>query len=82
MYVLQQQHGQTTSSSTVHMQMEVELKRLSTFRGWPGNVPVDVARIAKGGFFATGNGQEVQCHWCKHRISDWRYGDQVWNVYR
>lgn len=57
--------------------MENELNRLATFTNWPGNAPVDSARIAKGGFYATGNGTEVECFWCHKKISDWRYGDQV-----
>lgn len=61
--------------------MELEINRLSTFSHWPGNFPIDVARIARAGFFATGNGQEAQCHWCRHRIASWRYGDQVISLF-
>lgn len=57
--------------------MNVEANRLATFTSWPANFPVDVGRIARGGFYATGQGCEVQCHWCNQRISDWHYGDQV-----
>lgn len=57
--------------------MNVEEIRLTTFSDWPEEVPVEAGRIAKGGFFATGNGLEVQCHWCGSKISEWDYGDQV-----
>lgn len=61
--------------------MNIELNRLESFTNWPGNAPVEATRIAKGGFYATGDGNEVQCHWCKKKISDWRYGDQVNSFY-
>lgn len=57
--------------------MEVEQNRLNTFSNWPEDAPIQPDRIARGGFYATGNSLEVQCHWCKNIISDWHYGDQV-----
>lgn len=57
--------------------MNAEEIRLQTFLIWPEDAPVEGSRIAKGGFFATGNGLEVQCHWCGTKISEWEYGDQV-----
>ena len=54
-----------------------EQMRLQSFSSWPSNVPVDPERIAKGGFYATGKSLEVECHWCKNRISQWNYGEQV-----
>lgn len=57
--------------------MNVEANRLATFAAWPSHCPIEVSRIARGGFFATGRAQEAECHWCRQRISDWRYGDQV-----
>lgn len=57
--------------------MNVEETRLRTFSNWPEDAPVESSRIAKGGFFATGNGLEVQCHWCGLKISEWEHGDQV-----
>lgn len=60
--------------------MEIEENRLCTFVNWPSDAPIDAARIAKGGFYSTGNEMEVQCHWCKGKIADWHYGDQVNNA--
>lgn len=57
--------------------MNVEEIRLQTFSNWPDDAPVEPSRIAKGGFFATGNGMEVQCNWCGTKITEWQYGDQV-----
>lgn len=57
--------------------MNVEEIRLQTFSNWPEDAPVEARRVARSGFFATGNGLEVQCHWCGLKISEWDYGDQV-----
>lgn len=57
--------------------MNVETNRLSTFANWPASAPVDPIRIAKAGFFYTGEGTEVQCFSCGGKISQWNYGDQV-----
>lgn len=57
--------------------MNEEQVRLDTFSGWPVDAPIEASRIAKGGFFATGNGLEVQCNWCGSKIDEWSYGDQV-----
>lgn len=57
--------------------MNIETNRLSTFTNWPASAPVDPIRIAKAGFFYTGEGTEVQCFSCGRKISQWNYGDQV-----
>ncbi|XP_039307614.1 baculoviral IAP repeat-containing protein 7-A isoform X2 [Solenopsis invicta] len=57
--------------------MNVEESRLKTFREWPTNAAVDPARLAKAGFYYTGNNSEVQCFMCNVKIADWNYGDQA-----
>ncbi|XP_061714420.1 baculoviral IAP repeat-containing protein 7-B [Cydia pomonella] len=57
--------------------MNLEINRLNTFSNWPMGAPVDPIRIAKGGFFYTGQGTEVECFSCGGKISQWNYGDQV-----
>lgn len=57
--------------------MDVEENRLTTFVCWPSNAPIEPKKVARGGFYATGNKMEAQCHWCGNKISDWHYGDQV-----
>ncbi|XP_041980003.1 baculoviral IAP repeat-containing protein 2 isoform X2 [Aricia agestis] len=57
--------------------MNLETNRLNTFINWPGSAPVDPIRIAKAGFFYTGQGTEVECFSCGGKISDWHYGDQA-----
>ncbi|KAJ0183293.1 hypothetical protein K1T71_001269 [Dendrolimus kikuchii] len=57
--------------------MNFERNRLNTFNNWPSSAPVDPIRIAKAGFYYTGEGTEVQCFSCGGKISDWNYDDQV-----
>lgn len=57
--------------------MNYETNRLNTFNNWPSSAPVDPIRIAKAGFFYTGDGTEVQCFSCGGKIAQWNYGDQV-----
>ncbi|XP_038213958.1 baculoviral IAP repeat-containing protein 7-B [Zerene cesonia] len=57
--------------------MNIESNRLNTFTNWPASAPVDPIRIARAGFFYTGNGCEVECFSCRGKISEWNYGDQV-----
>ncbi|XP_014488474.1 PREDICTED: baculoviral IAP repeat-containing protein 7-like isoform X2 [Dinoponera quadriceps] len=57
--------------------MNIEENRLKTFEEWPANAAVDAARIAKAGFYYTGQGLEVQCFLCGTTITDWNYGDQA-----
>lgn len=58
-------------------EMNSEINRLNTFSQWPTSAPVDPPNLARGGFFYTGEGTEVQCFSCNAKISNWNYGDQV-----
>ncbi|XP_073955154.1 death-associated inhibitor of apoptosis 2-like [Choristoneura fumiferana] len=57
--------------------MNSETNRLATFSNWPPEAPVNPIRIAKAGFFYTGQGTEVECFSCGGKISQWNYGDQA-----
>lgn len=57
--------------------MRSEAERLSTFQSWPHNDKVEAGKIAKAGFFHTGNDSEVKCLWCGTVLNQWEYGDQV-----
>ncbi|XP_050447704.1 E3 ubiquitin-protein ligase XIAP-like isoform X1 [Cataglyphis hispanica] len=57
--------------------MNVEEKRLATFREWPSNAAIGASCLAKAGFYYTGRCLEVQCFLCGTMISDWNYGDQA-----
>lgn len=59
------------------LKMNSETNRLATFCNWPPEAPVNPIRIAKAGFFYTGQGTEVECFSCGGKISQWNYGDQA-----
>ncbi|XP_065347242.1 baculoviral IAP repeat-containing protein 7-B-like isoform X2 [Cloeon dipterum] len=58
-------------------EMNYEKRRLETFQSWPPNAAVDCGKIAKAGFYYTGNELEVQCFSCNRTLSNWEYNDQV-----
>ncbi|XP_066999485.2 death-associated inhibitor of apoptosis 2 [Anabrus simplex] len=62
--------------------MNYEENRLQTFHSWPANAVVEPQRIAKAGFFYTGENLIVECFCCGGRISEWDYGDQVMAKHR
>jgi len=64
-------------SETTTALMRSEAQRLSTFGGWQHNDKVEARKIAKAGFFHTGNDSEVKCPWCFVVLNHWEYGDQV-----
>lgn len=57
--------------------MNLEATRLQTFNNWPTDAAVSASRIAKAGFYFTGENLTVECFSCHVQISDWNYGDQV-----
>ncbi|XP_045535987.1 putative inhibitor of apoptosis [Papilio machaon] len=57
--------------------MNLEINRLNTFTNWPACALINPVRIAKAGFFYTGQGTEVQCFSCSGKLSQWNCGDQV-----
>lgn len=57
--------------------MNVEENRLQTFGEWPANAPIDATRLARAGFYYSGQALKVKCFLCGIEISDWNYGDQA-----
>jgi len=63
--------------------MRYEARRLSTFRDWPADAPVEARKMAKAGFYrAAGSTAGVQCPWCEVVLASWDYGDQVMAKHR
>ncbi|XP_076799916.1 inhibitor of apoptosis protein-like isoform X1 [Clavelina lepadiformis] len=56
-------------------QPERETYRLSTFKDFPSNVPVDVRRLASRGFYFTGYKDRVKCFSCGQCLQDWTVDD-------
>ncbi|XP_013138184.1 PREDICTED: E3 ubiquitin-protein ligase XIAP [Papilio polytes] len=64
------------------MTMNLEINRLNTFTNWPACALINPVRIAKAGFFYTGQGTEVQCFSCNGKLAQWNCGDQVMGRHR
>ena len=73
----QQQQQQDSPPIVGGYEMRFEKDRLDTFANWPTNAKVEARKIAKAGFFHTGQETQVQCLWCGSVLSEWDYGDQV-----
>ena len=64
-------------SDEVLDRLKYESSRLLTFDKWPASAKVEPRKIAKAGFFYTGQYAEAKCLWCNCVITTWDYGDQV-----
>jgi len=62
--------------------LKYESMRLLTFDKWPASAKVEPRKIAKAGFFYTGQYAEAKCLWCDCVITTWEYGDQVMTRHR
>merc|ERR1719411_1117905 len=75
-----------TTSETVKDEslnrLKYESSRLLTFEKWPASAKVEPRKIAKAGFFYTGQYAEAKCLWCDCVITTWEYGDQVMTRHR
>lgn len=49
--------------------------RLSSFQAFPHSEQVPAERLARAGFYFTGESDRVRCFSCQHTIEDWRQGD-------
>lgn len=51
--------------------MESEWFRFITFQRYSASAGVSAVKLAKHGFYYTGNGTETKCHFCSHTYSEW-----------
>merc|ERR1712223_783519 len=81
-----QNNTNLTASETVKNEtlnrLKYESSRLLTFDKWPASAKVEPRKIAKAGFFYTGQYAEAKCLWCDYVITTWEYGDQVMTRHR
>jgi len=80
-----QNHNLTTSATVKDEslnRLKYESSRLLTFDKWPASAKVEPRKIAKAGFFYTGQYAEAKCLWCDCVITTWEYGDQVMTRHR
>ncbi|GAV05583.1 hypothetical protein RvY_15687 [Ramazzottius varieornatus] len=62
--------------------MEHEEERLVTYLRWPALSMVSTDRLARAGFFFTGQGDTVQCFSCGGQLDKWQLGDDVMKKHR
>ncbi|XP_019639430.1 PREDICTED: baculoviral IAP repeat-containing protein 7-like [Branchiostoma belcheri] len=55
--------------------LNTEIHRIHTFFGWPDNVPVTPAHLARLGFFYLGVRDKVECAFCGGVLHQWEKGD-------
>ncbi|XP_013421896.1 baculoviral IAP repeat-containing protein 3-like [Lingula anatina] len=59
-----------------------EAVRLASFRAWPQWAPVAATRLARSGFYYSGNGDEVVCFSCGGHHRQWSHGDNPMDQHR
>lgn len=67
----------STDTTISHNNLDYEKNRLRTFnKSWPKSF-VNTQILAKFGFYFTGTGDRVKCHFCQIEVCDWDINDNV-----
>lgn len=56
--------------------LRAEIVRMSTFHDWPETNPIAKIDFVKAGLFYTGEGDRVQCAFCRNYLKNWTPGDE------
>ncbi|NXP11045.1 BIR7B protein, partial [Thinocorus orbignyianus] len=59
-------------------EMETEEMRLSTFQNWPQYANMHPERLARAGFFYTGQDDVVRCFYCDGQVRNWSFREDPW----
>ncbi|XP_063697339.1 death-associated inhibitor of apoptosis 2-like [Culicoides brevitarsis] len=62
--------------------MNIEENRLALLENWSDVSGISAQEIAAAGFYATRNGNEVQCYWCMEKVNSWQEGDNALEKHR
>ncbi|XP_013401491.1 baculoviral IAP repeat-containing protein 7-B [Lingula anatina] len=63
-------------------EMQYEALRVSSFKNWPVTAPVGATRLARAGFYYSGEGDRVICFSCNGRLQSWKPGDNPESEHR
>lgn len=66
----------TLPNSVPLAQLRSEEERLKTFTSWPVSF-ISTRELAKDGFYSLGDGDKVQCVFCRGCIGDWEVNDVI-----
>ncbi|CAC5403112.1 unnamed protein product [Mytilus coruscus] len=68
-------------SSFLKESMQFEWCRLSSFASYP-NTNISVIKLAKAGYYYTGNGDEVICYFCGSKHQHWKSTDDPKEIHK
>ena len=57
-------------------------KRLSSFKTWPAENPINPLDLAQAGFYFTGQGDKVKCFQCHGSVMMWGQGDNPFEEHK
>ncbi|XP_061192091.1 baculoviral IAP repeat-containing protein 3-like [Saccostrea echinata] len=77
-----QEDARSISSEESPHSMNLELVRLGTFKNFPASGYISTIKLAKEGFYFTGNGDRVVCFACGSERSRWKAGDIPREIHR
>ncbi|XP_076082660.1 baculoviral IAP repeat-containing protein 3-like [Mytilus galloprovincialis] len=62
--------------------ISVEMLRIYSLRNFPRNINISMLRLARAGFYSTGNSTETRCFRCGVIYRDWISGDNPMHIHR
>lgn len=66
------------SSKAKYPEYESYDARFRTFESWPNIMPPTKEQLSVAGFYYTGRGDQVLCHYCGVGVKDWDPHDDPW----
>ncbi|XP_076084056.1 baculoviral IAP repeat-containing protein 3-like [Mytilus galloprovincialis] len=69
-------------SQRANNSMSVEMLRIYSLRDFPRNINISMIRLARAGFYSTGNSTETRCFRCGVIYRDWISGDDPMHIHR
>lgn len=78
--VLQPLDNETRTESEDHMR--TEWLRVTTFQTFPSDVGISSVKLAKNGFYYTGQNKETKCHFCSQTYNDWTSTSDIEAIHR
>ncbi|XP_048765604.2 putative inhibitor of apoptosis [Ostrea edulis] len=78
----QESNVQASPSSFSVNSMHLEMIRLASFYNFPSSSSVSTIKLARQGFYFSGEGDKVICFACGFEKSDWRVKDDVESIHR
>lgn len=78
--VLQPLDNETRTESEDHLR--TEWHRVTTFQTFPSDVGISSVKLAKHGFYYTGQNKETKCHFCSETYNEWTSTSDIEAIHR